>query len=246
MEQEDDHLILSILSKISADYSLFVSTFQTVNLTTPNWKVPSLDSFIESLSHEHGKLIQMGTIRSSRDQALVAGEPKVANDKGKQKDESPVEKEQSNGPSCSKRSKKNGKGKTLCSYCGRGFHPESSCMRRTIDEMALLLKKHNITVPASTRKADHREETKEHEDALHALKASCSTTHAFLIDSGASNHMVASRESFSSLQYFDGPSIQMAKNSQLRAKGKGSIKLEHGKFKYVLYVPSLAANLLSV
>ena len=58
--------------------------------------------------------------------------------------------------------------------------------------------------------------------------------------------MVASIESFSSLQSFDGPSIQMGNNSQIRAKGKGSIKLQHGKFKDVLYVPSLAANLLSV
>ena len=63
----------------------------------------------------------MGIIRSSKDQALVAGGHKVANDKGKQKDESLVEKEQSKEPSGSKRNKKNGKGKTLCSYCGRGF-----------------------------------------------------------------------------------------------------------------------------
>ena len=72
-------------------------------------------------------------------------------------------------------------------------------MRRTIDEMALLLNKHNINVPDNARKADHREEIEEHEETCHALKASFSTTHAFLIDSGASNHMVASRESFSSL-----------------------------------------------
>ena len=62
-----------------------------------------------------------------------------------------MNKEQSNEPLGSKRSKKNGKGKTLRSYCGRGFHPESSCMRRKIDEMAFLLKKHSINVPASVR-----------------------------------------------------------------------------------------------
>ena len=56
-------------------------------------------------------------------------------------------------------------------------------MRRTIDEMALLVKKHNITVPSRARKDDHREETEEHEETCHALKASCSTAHAFLIDS---------------------------------------------------------------
>ena len=38
----------------------------------------------------------------------------------------------------------------------------------------------------------------------------------------------------------------MGNSSKVQAKGKGSIKLEHGKFKDVLYVPSLAANLLSV
>ena len=64
----------------------------------------------------------MGIVRYFRDQELVAGGTKVANDKGKKKDESPVEKEQSKFPSDSKRRKKNGKGKTLYSYYGRGFH----------------------------------------------------------------------------------------------------------------------------
>ena len=72
-------------------------------------------------------------------------------------------------------------------------------MRRTIDEMALLLKKNNITLHDGARMDDHKEETKEYEETCHALKASCSITHTFLIDSRASNHMVASRESFSSL-----------------------------------------------
>ena len=58
--------------------------------------------------------------------------------------------------------------------------------------------------------------------------------------------MAASGESFSSFQSLDGPSIQMDNNSKFQTKVKGSIMLEHGKFKDVLYVPSLAANLLSV
>ena len=65
-----------------------------------------------------------------------------------------MKKEQSNEPSSSKRSKKNGKGKTLCSYYGRDFHPDRSSMRRQIDEMTLLLKKHNIAAPTSPRNAD--------------------------------------------------------------------------------------------
>ena len=97
----------------------------------------------------------MGIIRSSKYQELVARGPKATNGKGKQKNEPPLEKEQSDVPLGSRRSKKNGKGNILCSYYGRGFHPESSCMRRKIDDISLLLKKHNIIVPASTRKAYH-------------------------------------------------------------------------------------------
>ena len=38
----------------------------------------------------------------------------------------------------------------------------------------------------------------------------------------------------------------MGDDTQIQAEGKGSINLEHGVFKNVLYVPSLAANLLFV
>ena len=58
--------------------------------------------------------------------------------------------------------------------------------------------------------------------------------------------MVASKESFSSLQLIDGLSIHMGDDTQIQAEGKGSIKLEHALFKNVLYVPSLATNLLYV
>ena len=112
--------------------------------------------------------------------------------------------------------------------------------------MVVLLEKHNIKIPVGARKDDHREETKEHDERSHALKTIFSRTHAFLIDPGASNHIVASRESFSYLQSTNVPSIHMVNDSQIRAKGKGSIKLENGNLKYVLYVPSLAANRLSV
>ena len=58
--------------------------------------------------------------------------------------------------------------------------------------------------------------------------------------------MVASRESFSSLQPTDGLSIHMGDGTQIQAIGKCSIKLKHGVFKDVLYVPSLPAILLYV
>ena len=37
----------------------------------------------------------------------------------------------------------------------------------------------------------------------------------------------------------------MGDDSQIPGAGKGSIKIQHGEFKNVLYAPSLAANLFS-
>ena len=58
--------------------------------------------------------------------------------------------------------------------------------------------------------------------------------------------MVASKKSFNTLDLSGGPSIHMGDNSQIPAVGIGSIKIQHGEFRNVLYVPSLATNLLYV
>ena len=58
--------------------------------------------------------------------------------------------------------------------------------------------------------------------------------------------MVSSKESFCSLKIFNGPSIHMGDDTQIQAEGKGTVKLEHGVFKNVMYVPSLEAILLSI
>ena len=84
VEKEDDQCILTILSKLGADYSALVSTFRARKLTTLGWKMPSLNAFIESLTSEHDKLVQMGIIRSSCDQALHVSGPKDLKGKGKQ------------------------------------------------------------------------------------------------------------------------------------------------------------------
>ena len=84
VEKEDDQLILAILSKIGADYSMFVSAFRAGKLTTPGWKIPTLNAFIESLTSEHDKLVHMGIIISSHDQALHVLKPKYLKGKGNQ------------------------------------------------------------------------------------------------------------------------------------------------------------------
>ena len=57
--------------------------------------------------------------------------------------------------------------------------------------------------------------------------------------------MVSSKESFTTLNILGGTTIHMGDDSSIPAIGIGSIKIQHGEFKNVLYVPPLTTNLLS-
>ena len=66
-----------ILSKLGPDYSVFFSTFHATKLTARAWRMPSLANFMESLTQEQDKLMMMGTIKPSKDQAFVARDSRV-------------------------------------------------------------------------------------------------------------------------------------------------------------------------
>ena len=76
--------------------------------------------------------------------------------------------------------------------------------------------------------------------------ASTSKSKALLIDSGDSNHMMAERDSFSSLETGKSIPIHMGDDSTIISEGQGTVDLENGFFSNVLYVPYLASNILSV
>ena len=107
--------------------------------------MPTLARFMESLTQEKDKLVQMGTIKA-RDQALAMG---VSNDsKGKQKAKNlkqskkgkPDKPKTSDGGSNPPKEKdKKGKDKTKCTYCHKGWNLERYYMKKTIDEMVQLL-----------------------------------------------------------------------------------------------------------
>ena len=166
VKKEDDQLILAILSKLGANYSVFVYIFHAGKLTTPGWKMPSPNAFIDSLIEEHDKLVQMGIIRSSHDQSLYASGPKDRNGKEKQqknpktKFEAPkpkVENQQHEGPFGLKKDKNkgnHGKEKVKCLYCGKGFHPEHAYMKKKLDESTSILDKNHINLPKSFQRRD--------------------------------------------------------------------------------------------
>ena len=50
IENKYDHIIFSILSNIRPEYSVFVSTFHSSKLTARNWRMPTLEDFMDSLN----------------------------------------------------------------------------------------------------------------------------------------------------------------------------------------------------
>ena len=153
LERKDEKLVLSVLSNIGFQYSIFVSIFHSGRDSIPNWNMPSLDAFVESLIQEQDKLVQMGVIQTCKNQALLMTYSNNVQARGKHKGKetkntysNPKEnKRSSDGSSCSKKKKKFEK--TKCPYCMRGFHPESQCMKKTINQLIILLEHNNIALP---------------------------------------------------------------------------------------------------
>ena len=118
-------------------------------------------------------------------------------------------------------------------------------MKKKLDDMNSLLKRNNINLPEKIQRRDNQDRDPQQERG-HALMESTSKPTTLLIDSRASNHMMEIRDSFSSLDTEKSIPIHMGDDSTIISKGQGKINVEHGTFFNVLYVPSLASNLLSV
>ena len=74
------------------------------------------------------------------------------------------------------------------------------------------------------------------------MVASTSSSPSFIIDFGASRHMVFTKKAFSSLDMLKGPPIVLGDDSLTEILGKGRIDLDHGQFSNVLYVLGLAST----
>ena len=118
-------------------------------------------------------------------------------------------------------------------------------MKKKIDMLTQLLEKNNISLPDCSKKRKGGSNSKDKE-RVPALVSSTSSSPSFIIDSGASIHMVSTKEAFSSLDMSKGPPIVLGDDSLPDSLGNGRIDLDHGSFNNVLYVPGLASNLLSV
>jgi hypothetical protein len=123
--------------------------------------MPPLNDFIAALNQEKCKLVQMGSIKNSNKQALVATDASKSSGKDNEKGmgkflESKKERfTQSSENSSKPKGNKKKKERTLFNYCSKCFHPEENCMRKTIDEMAKQMPQHNLTVPENAKKKNN-------------------------------------------------------------------------------------------
>src|SRR5229473_973811 len=121
--------------------------------------MPSLADFMESLTQEQDKLVMMGTIKPSKDQALVARDSRV-DSKIKEKAKKPPEQKRDKNksleePQGSKKNYQKNKNKgemSKCAYCNKGNHTERSCMKKKIDMLTQLLEKNGISLPEISKK----------------------------------------------------------------------------------------------
>jgi hypothetical protein len=70
--KEDKNMVLTILSKLGLEFSVFFSTFHSIRFTFgATWKIPSLEEFIKSLTQEQTKLINMGKNKGPKVNELI-------------------------------------------------------------------------------------------------------------------------------------------------------------------------------
>jgi hypothetical protein len=149
----------------------------------------------------------MGTIKGRRAHALTVhdGSHKYHKsiDKYKWKAHSHLKKEGYTKPFTDASGSKGEKGRKgdKCMYCHKGFHLESSCMKKQIDLMSQILQKNNLgdRIPEGAKKKKPEDLNSKKGNSSHALIAINSSPDSWIVDSGESHHMATSKAVYYSL-----------------------------------------------
>jgi hypothetical protein len=80
----------------------------------------------------------------------------------------------------------------------------------------------------------------------HSLVVINSSSDSWIIDSGASHHMAAKEEVFTSLSPCSRPPILIGDDTPVEVAREGRVELHNGSFENVLHVPNISMNMLSV
>ena len=142
------------------------------------------------------------------------GKQKANNLKQAEKRKSEKPKSNDGGSNPPKEKDEKGKEKTKCTYCHKGWHPESSCMKKTIDQMAQLLEKNSIPIPDDSRNKDGTSNSY-NKEKCYALVVGTSNSSTFIIYLGEYRNMVSTIELFSSIHSNFGPAVRMGDDSEI-------------------------------
>jgi hypothetical protein len=126
-------------------------------------------------------------------------------------------------------------------------HGESTCMKKKIDLIVKVLQQNNlgnfILEGAKKKKEEDIASKKRNHHAFVEINSSCDS---WIIYSGASHHMEAKEEFFTSLSSCSRPPILMGDDTPVEVAREGRVELPNGNFENVLHVPKISINFLSV
>jgi len=116
-----------------------------------------------------------------------------------------------------------------------------------MEALEAAMKKHNIHLDHSSTSTSTSSSGMALSACGYALNVSSSShSHEWLINSGASYHMAKNKAMFSFLNDCNTKNIYVGDDRSLNVLGTGIVYLDNGRFNYVLCVPTLSYNLLSV
>jgi hypothetical protein len=189
---EEKQMILTILSKICPEFSIFVSTFHSIRFSSgATWKIPSLEEFIESLPQEKTKLINMGKIKGPKAHALIVQDFSHKYQKSKYKDKrkahAHLKKEGYTKPFTDASRSKGEKGRKgeKCMYDHKGFHPEYACNENKIDLISQILQQKNLgyRIPEGAKKKNPEDQNPKKGNSSHAFISINSSLVSWIVDS---------------------------------------------------------------
>ena len=97
-------------------------------------------------------------------------------------------------------------------------------MKKKIDMLTQLLENNGISLPNISKKREGGSNLEDRE-RVHALVSSTSSSPSFIIDSGASRHMVSTKEAFTSLEILNLHQLYWEMNLSLKVWEKGGLIL---------------------
>jgi hypothetical protein len=114
--------------------------------------------------------------------------------------------------------------------------------------MTQILQQNNLgdCIPEGSKNKKPEDQNPKKGNSGYALIVIDSSPNVWIVDLGASHHMVSTKEVYSSLDACKGPPIMMGDKSPVEVTDKERIELTNRSFENVLHVPKLSVNIFSV